>query len=202
MVKTLKYMVIRSEVSIYSTMESIWKLTRKDVTILGKLGPISESDKIRIVDKTIYTDLDSCWFWNGTKQYNGKGHKHGCIWYNRKYVQIHRLMFHNFIQDVPIFERKKDSLQVNHKCDTDGQCINPHHMYLGTPKENTKDCFELGNKNKAASGEKNPNATLSNEIVQEIKNLKGNTDKSQKSIALEYGVNQSQISRWWNNKTR
>ena len=183
-------------------MEFIWDRLRKEIPIIGKLGPLKETDKSRIVDKTIYSNFESCWIWNGTRQYNEKGHKHGCIWYNRKYVQIHRLMFHNFIQDVPVYERKKNSLQVNHKCDTDGQCINPYHMYLGTPKENTKDCIEHGNKNKAKSGQQNHNAILSDLTVQEIKNLKGKTTKTQKEIALEYGVNQSQISRWWNNKTR
>lgn len=113
-------------------------------------------------------------------------------------------MYHNFVEDVPIFERKSNALQVNHICETDGTCINPEHLYLGTQKQNIKDCINNGNKNKAASGEKNHNAILTDEVVKHIKNLKDLKDskRSQKDIAHEYGVNQSQISRWWNCKTR
>lgn len=173
--------------------------TRENIPIIGKLGPLSKSDKERIESKTNISG--KCWIWNGTKQYKGKGHQHGCIWYNQKYVQVHRLMYHNFVKDVPIYERKSGILQVNHRCETDGRCINPEHLYLGTPKQNTKDCINNGNKNKAASGENNHNAVLTDDIVKQIKKLK-NSGRSQKDIAKQYGVNQSQISRWWSGKTR
>ena len=178
-------------------MNSLTK--RSNIPVIGKLGPISDSDIVRIKK---YTQFEDCWIWNGTKQYSGKGHSHGCIWYNRKYVQVHRLMYHNFVEDVPVFERKKGALWVLHKCKSDGQCINPSHLYLGTPKQNTRDCINEGNKSKAEKGERNHNAILTNKEVEEIKNMKGNTTKTQKQIAKEYGVNQSQISRWWNGKTR
>jgi hypothetical protein len=172
---------------------------REIVPLLGKLGPLSETDKERIESKT--NIIGECWIWNGTKQYNGKGHQHGCIWYNRKYVQVHRLMYHNLVEDVPIYERRPGSMQVNHRCETDGTCINPVHLYLGTPKQNTKDCIDSGYKNKAENGENNHNAVLTNDTVDIIMGLK-NSGRLQKDIARQYGVNQSQISRWWNKKTR
>lgn len=176
-----------------------WNNLRKDIPSIGKLGPLSESDKNRI-DKNVIL-MNDCLIWTGTKHDNKKGHQHGCFWYNKKYVQVHRLIYHNFIDNVPEYKIGKDNLQVNHKCDTDGKCVNPTHLYLGTPKQNTQDCIKNGNKYKTKSGEDNHNAVLKDEIVEIIKKLK-NSGLSQKEIAEKYGVNQSQISRWWNNKTR
>ena len=176
-----------------------WEKIRTNVHTIGKLGRLSKTYRERIDKNT--ESVNDCWIWRGTKQYTGKGHQHGCIWYNKKYVQVHRLMYHNFVEDVPEYERTPGSLQVNHKCKTNGTCINPLHLYLGTAKQNTKDSIEDETKNKAKKGEDNHNAILLDELVEYIKSLKG-SGISQYEIANKYGVNQSQISRWWNNKTR
>ena len=42
---------------------------------------------------------------------------------------------------------------------------------------------------------------LSNNKINEIKLLKG-TGITQKEVAETYGINQSQVSRYWNKKTR
>ena len=42
---------------------------------------------------------------------------------------------------------------------------------------------------------------LNNKEIIEIKLLKG-TGITQKEIAIKYNINQSQVSRYWNNKTR
>ena len=176
-----------------------WSKLRENIPNIGKLGSLSETDKTRIELYTIFEN--DCWMWIGTKQDTAKGHQHGCFWYNKKYVQIHRLIYHNFVDDVPEFERKSGALQVNHRCKSEGKCINPDHLYLGTAKQNIQDCINDGNKNKAKSGEQNHNATLSDETIGHIVGLK-DTGLHQYEIAKEYGVHQSQISRWWNNKTR
>lgn len=177
-----------------------WENLRQDVPTLGKLGKLSETDRKRIEKYTIFEN--DCWIWNGKiKDNTNKGHRHGSFWYNKKYVQIHRIMYHNFVEDVPEFKRKSEALQVNHKCKTDGKCITPDHLYLGTPKQNTRDCIIDENKNKAKTGEDNHNSLINNDNVKFIKSLKG-CGKFQYEIAKEYGINQSQISRWWNNKTR
>lgn len=191
----------------------VWNIKREEVPTIGKLGSVNEIQKKRIisrikknpnVDKTdINTIKQVCWIWEGFIQDKSrKGHQHGSLFFNGKQVMIHRLMYHNFIEDVPVYKRCKDSLQVNHTCKSDGRCVNPYHMYLGTPKENIRDCILDGNKNKFYSGENNPNSIISDETVKHIKSLKNKTTKTQKELAKIYGVNQSQISRWWNNKTR
>jgi transposase-like protein len=64
-----------------------------------------------------------------------------------------------------------------------------------------QDALREGTKFKQRSGENNCNASLSDAIVAEIMSLK-DSGRTQKDIAREYGVNQSQISRWWSKQTR
>lgn len=51
------------------------------------------------------------------------------------------------------------------------------------------------------SNEQNHMSKLSNIQVHEIMKLK-DSGITQKSLAIKYGINISQISRYWNNKTR
>lgn len=177
---------------------------RQNIPLIGKLGKLSENDFQRILDKLENNDLDKtkCWIWNGTKHDKiGKGHQHGCIWYNKNYVQVHRIMYHNFIEDVPIY--LPNGLIVLHKCShiNNGKCINPWYMKLGDHKENTRDALNSNTLTLLKSNEENPMSKLTNEQINEIKLLKG-TGITQKEIGKIYGINQSQVSRYWNNKTR
>ena len=179
---------------------------RANVGTIGKLGPIDDSIIARILPKVQIPDtelLSSCWIWKGTVGDIKKGHQHGILWYNKKYVQVHRLMYHNFVEDVPVFINAIGTLCVLHICthENNGRCINPRHMRLGTPKENIEDSIQAGTKRKCASGEKNHNATLSDTTVQAIKLLK-DSGLTQAAVARMYDVNQSQISRWWRDITR
>lgn len=183
-----------------------WLINKQRINIpnIGKLGKLSKKDLERILSKINYSNLDfyTCWIWIGTVQdKNGKGHQHGIIWYNKNYVHTHRIMYHNFIEDVP--EYKPENLIVLHKCShkNNGRCINPWHLKLGSFKENTKDALNDNTLCLYKNNEENPNSKLSNEQIEEIRKLK-NSNLSQKKIALIYNINQSQISRYFNNKTR
>lgn len=194
-------------------MTVLYNIRRADITKTDKLGELTYSDLKRIISNVEINleninDLNilkkQCWIWTGHIQDNNKGHCHPSIHYMNKRVLVHRLMYHNYINNVPKYERKSDALQVNHKCghEQNGKCVNPWHMYLGTPKDNMQDALREGTKYKAPRGEKNLRAKLSDKQVQDIKNMKGNTNMSQKEIASIYNIHQSQISRWWNQVTR
>jgi DNA-binding transcriptional regulator YiaG len=177
---------------------------RNNVNTIGKLGKLSLNDLERIIKKIDVTNLqkDSCWIWNGTVQdHKGKGHQHGVFWYKSKYVQIHRIMYHNFREDVPIY--KPGGFIILHKCShtNNGRCINPWHLDLGTSKENTKDAIISNSLTLYGKNEENPMSKLTNDKIIEIRNLK-DLGISQKQIAKIYSINQSQVSRYWNNKTR
>jgi hypothetical protein len=177
---------------------------RVRVPIIGKLGEISKNDLLRIlkhIDDDVY-NKKICWIWN-IESDEGKGHQHPRIGFNKKSVMIHRLMYHNFIEDVPVFERKSGALIVLHKCshENNGRCINPWHMKLGTNKENTADAMKDNTLTLLRSNEKHPLSKLPNEKINEIMRLK-DSGVSQKKIGERYGINQSQISRYWNEITR
>jgi hypothetical protein len=152
-------------------MDSLFNKQRQIVPKIGKLGKLSSIDLKRILLKTI--EEDGCWIWNGTIQDSKKGHQHGVIWFQKKYVQVHRIMFHNFIQDVPEYTR--DGLIVLHKCShkNNGRCINPWHLKLGTHKENSQDALKDGTLNVLKPNENNHMSKLSNSQVQEVRDLKG-----------------------------
>lgn len=187
---------------------------RADVPVIGKLGKLSIEDIKKIIQNIDPQGINlndendfknKCWLWTGhIPDKNKKGHQHGTMSYNKKTVFVHRIMYHNFVKDVPIFERKPGALQVNHNCShqTDGRCINYLHMYLGTPKDNMQDALRDGTKNKAPSGEQNYNATVPDTKIKEILDELEKGGISQGQLAKKHKVQQSQISRWKSKKTR
>lgn len=186
-------------------LKSLIEKQRHDIQNIGKLGKLSESDLKRIISKVEWEteefDNSKCWIWDGTMMDNKKGHCHGSIWYNKKYVMTHRIMYHNYISDVP--EYTNSSLKVLHKCDhsQNGRCINPWHMELGTNKENSQDALKSNTLTLIEKGESNPMSKLSDKQIKEIMVLKS-SGLSQKEVASKYGIHQSQVSRYWNKKTR
>ena len=76
---------------------------------------------------------DTCWLWTGAL--NSKGY--GSLRVNGKSVSAHRLSFLWFKGDIP------DGMLICHTCDTPS-CVNPDHLWLGTPKDNHKDMWDKG----------------------------------------------------------
>lgn len=70
-----------------------------------------------------------CWLFTGRIEKSGYGRKGG--------VSAHRLSYQTFVGKIP------KGKFVLHKCDV-RNCINPNHLYLGTSKDNMRDCLERG----------------------------------------------------------
>tara|TARA_B100000029_G_C16807582_1_gene679174 strand:- start:12 stop:488 length:477 start_codon:yes stop_codon:yes gene_type:complete len=83
---------------------------------------------IKFSDKT-----DDCWIWRSIDS-NG----YGRIWYNNRSYLAHRLSYelHHRFTLTP-------KQVIRHRCHTP-LCVNPHHLCIGTQKQNVDDMLQAG----------------------------------------------------------
>ena len=125
-----------------------------------------------------------CWEWKaGISRPNG----YGKVKIRYKDYRVHRLSYEIEYGPIP-----KDML-VCHHCDNK-LCVRPSHLFLGTQKDNLKDCIDKG---RISRGEQRPLAKLTKENIKEIRiDVRLNKD-----IALAYSVHPSTIEKIKNRKT-
>lgn len=111
------------------------------------------------VDKQgpIYKKLGRCWIWLGCK-YKGKDYGQ----FRNK--RAHRVSWTLLIGEI------EENKQVLHKCDNP-ICVNPKHLFVGTPSDNMNDKVSKGRQSRVGSsknppkGERNRAAKLTAEKV-------------------------------------
>jgi hypothetical protein len=130
-----------------------------------------------------------CWLW--TAATNGVGY--GTIFSGGeragRMVLAHRLSFEIHKGTIP------KGHYVCHHCDNP-RCVNPEHLFAGTPRENTQDMFAKGRWSAAPiRGAAQAQAKLSDDQVREIRARIGRVPL--RDIAAEFGVSKSLV---WNIK--
>jgi hypothetical protein len=84
----------------------------------------------RFFDKIDMTD--SCWLWKA-----GLRQGYGSFKINKKTISAHRFSYQIHKGEIP------EGVFVCHSCDI-RNCVNPNHLFLGSPKDNWKDGFDKG----------------------------------------------------------
>ena len=94
----------------------------------------------RLMSKISPEPMSGCWLWTGATDRHG----YGRIWSgfktsagNKQTWIVPRVSYEQHVGPIP------DGMVVRHKCDNP-YCAAPHHLELGTMKENTKDMMDRG----------------------------------------------------------
>ena len=125
--------------------------------------------------------VDNHWMWAaGLNRANGYG-----ILYvgSKKYVLAHRRSYELFIGPIP----EGEWVLHTNKCNI-RQCVNPQHLKLGNPKQNSLDCFNFGGRGRS---------NLTDADIFAIRS----SDRPRKELAIQYGLSYHSIMRIQNGRT-
>jgi hypothetical protein len=87
----------------------------------------------RFWDKVKIAGPKDCWEWTAAKDKNG----YGFFRFDDKQQKAHRVAWQLEIGPIP------DEMHICHVCDNP-PCVNPNHLFLGTPKDNMQDKLAKG----------------------------------------------------------
>jgi len=130
---------------------------------------------------------DECWPWLGGRDKDGRGR----VWFEGRNMPAPRASLILAGVEVP-----SDAFACHH-CDSP-PCVNPEHLYVGTPMTNVSDMDSRGRRvsrvaHPASAGERNHNAKLTDAQVAEIRQRYSGTRGEQTALAREYGVTQALV---------
>lgn len=149
------------------------------------------SDECRFWGKVDKRGPDECWPWIGYRRRDGYGQfslsDGGRTVASRVSLELH------------LGRSLETSEHVCHHCDNP-PCCNPAHLFLGDPTANRLDCLAKGRSPDSYNkGRSNPNATLTEEGVREIRRLKGSG--TYEEIGRKVGASKDAVGKVLTGKT-
>jgi hypothetical protein len=129
-----------------------------------------------------------CWLWTGSLNHRGYGQVRDLdAGKTRLAPRVSYQKAYGLIQA---------GLHVLHRCDI-RCCVNPEHLFLGTPADNTRDMMEKGrHKYPSYKGEAHPMAKLTDIDVRTIRAA----SEQRPVLAARYGVSPKTIARIQNRR--
>lgn len=124
--------------------------------------------------------VGECWLWRGTKGRDG----YGVMTVGRRQVRAHRASYEAFHGDPA-------GRLVCHRCDNP-LCVNPDHLFLGSPADNTADMIAKGRRARIAGPVHHATKILPEQ--RPIIRARREAGESLKAIAVDYGVALQTIS--------
>ena len=147
----------------------------------------------RFWEKVDVRGEDKCWLWLASRFSSG----YGQFGFDGRPQNAHRVAWQL------IYGTISSGLYVLHKCDNK-PCVNPAHLFLGTPADNTRDMLNKGRNPKFAGqrGEDNYNVKLTEGDVLRIVGLAREGQLLRREIAERYNISQRQVyyilsGKWW-----
>lgn len=145
----------------------------------------------RLLQEKNYTvdRVTGCWIWGGGVSNDG----YGKLKRLGKTLRAHRFFYERFVGKIP------DRLVVCHRCDTP-LCVNPTHLFIGTPLDNERDKDRKHRRSPSPSvthphtirrGERHHKAKLTSVFVKEIRGSRLPT----RILADRFDVSMSTIQR-------
>lgn len=142
------------------------------------IRPLSE----RFWEKVKKAGPDDCWLWTATVTRAGYG-KIGRGGRDEVEDYAHRVSWELHNGPIP------DGYFLCHRCDNP-PCVNPTHLFLGTPADNVADAIKKG---RHIRGEAVGGCLLTADKVVEIRRLYAAGGVRQEDLATRYGVTRSNI---------
>jgi hypothetical protein len=131
----------------------------------------------RFFSKLIMIPFHTCWEWIGNKRPDG----YGRLNHNKQQYRAHRLSWILHFGDIP------EDFVVCHSCDNPS-CVNPHHLFIGTDGDNTRDRNAKGRAN-MPKGEDHHRCKLSSFQIKEIRE----SQLSSRKLAKQFKVSHRNI---------
>lgn len=132
--------------------------------------PVFNTEFIEKFKNSFHLTDSGCKEWTGKKKRCG----HGYVYFNYKTYLCHRIAYFLYYGNLD------KTLQINHKCNNPA-CIEPTHLYQGTPRQNNLDAVKF-----------NTSGTVNINDIEQIKSdfASGETIRN---IAMKYKVNKYTI---------